>query len=151
MINPPAPTCGGTTAADIGYRLLFNRHRSCFHLFSHLLFSCVQARNSAWFKLATAFPLDPVPPRKSINFQACFQSSKNHKTSQKRQERLRNQWKTIYVKSCFLQYLTCDSLFLGAPAVQISTRASVHKSDLGTSPKTNWHFMSQYPKWKLSK
>ena len=42
----------GTTAADIEYRLLFNNHRCCFQLFSHLLLSCYKAK----------LPRDLVPP-----------------------------------------------------------------------------------------
>ena len=41
------PPCGGTTAAGVGYCLLFNSHRSCFQLFGNLLLRCLEAQDSA--------------------------------------------------------------------------------------------------------
>ena len=69
----------GTTTADFEHCLLFNNHRPCLQLFSHLLLSCLQAQNSVRFSLAGS-----GSPPKNHNFQACFQGRRNQKNYSER-------------------------------------------------------------------
>ena len=108
----------------------------------------------SWFSPSTRRTLDPLLHRKSINFQTCFQGSKNQKNCcQGLQKTMKidpgMHWKTKSVTSWFVQYLPSDNLVLGAPGVQFSYQKSMQKVIWKQAEKT-WIpsvCAKNFPKW----
>ena len=138
------PRCGGITAAEAGNSLFFSRHLSKSVAFqqSSVPKLLVARPQSLLLKHATSGTLDPVPFRKSTNFQACFRGNTNQKNKpqglhETPENRLRNH-RTISSS----KHLLCNTFYrktgFGEPqasddfASQIGT-----KRNLETNPKIN--------------